>query len=202
MCPKYLCMSEKSSIFATDFNGTTMSKRFILLAVIVTMMTAGVGATPVDSIFDSILLESSETFDADAYYDELVSLYGGEDYKHYQAVRERFDIGEERRAAAEAERKTKRQLAFWLSLMVALFPIGVLIKRVITGEIKPAGTAAIWRTVGVMLLCSTGLFAFNYAWLWVMLTDQRKIMGIVLGLFLLAFVVYALYMINKAPKSK
>ena len=161
-----------------------MSKRFFVLAVIVTMMAGGVGATPVDSIFDSILLAGDEQFDADAYYEELVAQYGGEDYKHYQAVRERFSVGEERRAAAEAERKTKRQLVFWLSLMVALFPIGVLVKRVITGELKPAGTEAIWRTIGVML------------------TDQRKIMGIVLGLCLLAFVVYALYMINKAPKNK
>ena len=46
------------------------------------------------------------------------------------------------------------------------------------------------------------LFALNYVWLWTMFTGETKIMGLVIGLFLLGFVIFAIHTLRKDKKNK
>ena len=94
-------------------------------------------------------------------------------------------------------KKQRLWLICILSLIVALVPAFAILKQVISGEIKPAGTAAVLKTVGVLLGWGVLLFAFNFGWLWVLLIGGTKFMGAILGLALLAFVVYAAVSVNK-----
>ena len=178
-----------------------MNKRFFLLISLVTILSYKVPAEPVDSTIESVLVEMEEPFDLDAYYEELVTKYGGEDYKHYQAVRERIVGDEARHAEERAKRKNQQMIALILSLIVALSPTIFILKQVITGELQPANATAVLRTVGVLLLGGIVLFGINYAWLWSMFSGQDTIIRILLGLFLLAFVIYALYTLNKSKHS-
>lgn len=178
---------------------------WISLIVVGVMSVSGISRAyaeeSLDPIFDSIMTQQEEQYDPDAYYEELAKLYGGKDYERIKALQERLGGDEKRLAAAAAKRKTQRRLAFFISLFMALYPTVVIVKQVIKGELKPAGVAAIWRTVGVMLFYGVVIFALNYAWLWTMFTGQTKIMGLVLGLFLLAFVIYALYTLHSSPNK-
>ena len=176
-------------------------KSLFLIAFVMTMSFTNTYAEPLDSVFDSIMAVEEKQFDADAYYEELVTQYGGEDYKRLQAVQKRFAVDEEQAAAEAAKRKSKRVLAFILSLIIALFPTAVIVNRVIIGELKPANKAAVWRTVGMLLFYGIVLFALNYAWLWCLFMGETKIMGAVLGLCLFAFVIYAIYTLRKYHKK-
>ena len=143
---------------------------------------------------------AEKEFDIDAYQAELEAV-AGDDYKKYKALQERFGIDEKQRAEAEMAKKQRLWLIFVLSLVVALVPAFAILKQVITGEIKPAGTAAVLKTVGVLLGWGIVLFAFNFGWLWVLLVGGTKFMGAILGLALLAFVVYAAVSVNKYYKK-
>lgn len=176
-------------------------KSFFLLVCFVTMFFSSVYAEQLDPIFDSILTAQEEQLEGDASFDNLAKMYGAESNKQYQTMQKQMKEYEERRDAAEAERTTKRLLAFVLSLMIALFPTVVIVKRVISGELQPADKAAVWRTVGMLLFCGIVLFGLNYAWLWCLFTGQTKIMGAVLGLCLFAFVLFAIHTLRKSKKS-
>ena len=150
---------------------------------------------------DSIIaLVAEQEFDQDAYMAQLESM-AGDDYKKYKAMQERFGVSEQQREAAEKAKKQRLLLILILSLIIALVPAFTILKQVITGEIKPAGTAAILKTVGVLLGWGVLLFAFNFGWLWVLLIGGTKFMGAILGLALLAFVVYAAVSVNKYYKK-
>ena len=168
----------------------------------ITITSLCVAAPMAEELSDEqiVALVSDKDFSIDAYQAQLESI-AGDDYKHFQAVQERFAVDEELRAEAEAKRKSKRILAFILSLMIALFPTFVILKRVITGELQPAGSAAIWRTVGLLLFYGIVLFALNYAWLWCLFMGETKIMGAVLGLCLFAFVIYAIHTLRQYHKK-
>ena len=149
---------------------------------------------------DIIALASGDDFDMDAYQAQLESI-AGDDYKKFQALQERFGIDEHQRVEAEMAKKQRLWLIGILSLIVALIPSFAILKQVISGEIKPAGTAAVMKTVGVLLGWGVLLFAFNFGWLWVLLIGGTKFMGAILGLALLAFVVYAAVSVNKYYKK-
>ena len=150
---------------------------------------------------DSIIaLVAGQEFDQDAYMAQLESM-AGDDYKKYQTMQERFGIDEQQRAEAEMAKKQRLWLIGILSLIIALVPAFTILKQVITGEIKPAGTAAVLKTVGVLFGWGIVLFAFNFGWLWVLLIGGTKFMGAILGLALLAFVVYAAVSVNKYYKK-
>lgn len=181
-----------------------MKRLFIILTAAV--IAAGAMAEDrLDPIFDSILLEAegeAGAYDEDAYTQELIKAYGGDKNEQFQKVQRQFDEYEKRSAEAKAVETTRRTLAFWLSLMMALFPTCVIVVRVIKGELKPANTAAVWRTAGLLLLAGIVLFALNYIWLWTMFTGETKMMGLVIGLCLLAFVIYAIYTLRKSKKDQ
>lgn len=150
---------------------------------------------------DSIIaLVTGQEFDQDAYMAQLESM-AGDDYKKYQAMQERFGVSEQQREAAEKAKKQRLLLILILSLIIALVPAFTIIKQIITGEIKPAGTAAVLKTVGVLLGWGILLFAFNFAWLWVLFSGNTKIMGAVLGVLLFAFVIYAAVSVSKYYKK-
>lgn len=177
-----------------------MNKHFFLF-IILTFFVVSTYAEPLDPIFDSILTTEEEQLEGDASFDNLAKMYGAETNEQYQSMHKQLKEYEERRDAAEAERTTKRLLAFVLSLMMALFPTCVIVKRVITGELEPADKAAVWRMVGTLLFYGIVLFGLNYAWLWCLFTGQTKIMGAVLGLCLFVFVIYAIYTLRKSKKQ-
>ena len=178
-------------------------KRLILaitLALISTcMLFADNNATELTD--DSIIaLVAEEEFNMDDYQAQLESL-AGDDYKKYKALQERMGVSKEQREAAEKAKKQRLWLRFILSLVVALIPIFDILRQVITGEIQPAGPAAIFKTAGVLLGWGIVLFGLNFAWMWVLFTGNTKIMGAILGLALLAFVVYAAVSVNKYYKK-
>lgn len=155
-------------------------RKLSFIWMIVLFFAFGTKAEPLDPVFDSILVEAQEAAgDDDAYRKELIKAYGGEENKQFQ----------------------NRWLIIVLSLMIALLPTCVILARVIKGELKPADTAAVWRTVGLLLFYGIVLFALNYIWLWTMITGETKIMGIVLGLCLLAFVIFAIYTLRKSKRN-
>ena len=177
-------------------------KKFFLLASIVTMFSLGIQAEEtLDPMFDSIMSEAEQQLDNDAYLDNLAKMYGAETNEQYQSMHKQLREYEERRDAAEAQRKAKRWLAFVLSLSMALLPSFVILKRVITGELQPANAVAVWRTVGTLLFYGIVIFGLNYAWLWCMFTGKTQIMGIVLGMLLFAFVIYAIYTLHKSKNK-
>ena len=136
----------------------------------------------------------------DNYLEQLTSAYSNEDYERIQALEERIGSYEDIEAA-QAKREQKRRIIFFISLFVALIPSFVIVKQVIRGEIHPASREAVWRTAGTLLFYGLILFGFNYLWLWVMLTQNTKIMSLILGVALLAFVVYAVYTLNKSKNK-
>ena len=178
-------------------------KRVSLILMISAFVAFSISAEVLDPVFDSILAEDEKTeaYDEDAYYKELVKAYGGEENEQFQNMQKQLNEYEERESEAKARRTTNRRLIFALSLMIALFPTCVILIRVIKGELKPANTAAVCRTVGVLLFYGIVLFALNYAWLWIMFTGKTKIMGLVLGLGLLAFVIFAIYTLRKSKDN-
>ena len=178
-----------------------ITKCCFLLAFVATMCFSSAYAEPVDSIFDSIMAAEEERFDADAYYEELVKQIGGEDYKKFQALQERFGVSEEHREAAEKAKKQRLWLIGILSLIIALIPSFTILKQVITGEVKPAGAAAVLKSIGVLLGWGVLLFAFNFGWLWVLIFGGTKFMGAVLGVLLFAGVIYAAVSVNKYYKK-
>ena len=170
--------------------------------MIVLFFAFGTKAEPLDPVFDSILVEAQEAAgDDDAYRKELIKAYGGEENKQFQKLQKQLNEYEERAAEAQARRTANRWLIIVLSLMIALLPACVILARVIKGELKPADTAAVWRTVGLLLFYGIVLFALNYIWLWTMITGETKIMGIVLGLCLLTFVIFAIYTLRKSKRN-
>ena len=175
---------------------------FILLTA--AMMAASVMAEePLDPIFDSILIEAeaeAAEYDADAYTNELLKAYGADKNEQFQKVHKQFNEYEQRAAVANAQRTVNRWLTFLLSLMMALFPTCVIVVRAIKGEFKDTNAAAIRRTVGLLLFYGIVLFGLNYAWLWTMITGETKIMGLVIGLFLLGFVIFAIHTLRKSKK--
>lgn len=179
-----------------------MKPLFILLTA--AMMAAGAMAEEsLDPIFDSILGEAeatTEVRDDDAYTQELIKMYGGDKNEQFQKVHRQADEYQQRAAVANAQRTVNRWLTFVLSLMMALFPTCVIVVRAIKGEFKDANAAVIRRTVGLLLLYGIVLFALNYAWLWTMITGETKIMGLVVGLFLLGFVIFAIHTLRKSQK--
>lgn len=176
-------------------------KSLFLIAFVVTMSFTNTYAEPLDSVFDSIMAVEEKQVESEDYYEQLLKAYGAETNEQYQSMQKQLKEYEERRDAAEAKRKSKRLLAFILSLMIALFPTAVIVNRVIIGELKPANKAAVWRTVGMLLGYGIVLFALNYAWLWCLFVGETKIMGAVLGLCLFAFVIYAIYTLRKYHKK-
>ena len=178
--------------------------RKILLVALWGVMVSSVcvAAPQTEDLTDDeiIALTSNNDFDMDAYQAQLESI-AGDDYKKLQALQERFGVDEQRRAEAEMAKKQRMWLICILSLIVALVPAFAILKQVISGEIKPAGTAAVLKTVGVLLGWGVLLFAFNFGWLWVLLIGGTKFMGAILGLALLAFVVYAAVSVNKYYKK-
>ena len=58
------------------------------------------------------------------------------------------------------------------------------------------------RNQAAKLLIGLGIviFALNYVWLWTMFTGETKIMGLVVGLFLLGFVIFAIHTLRKSKK--
>ena len=150
---------------------------------------------------DSIIaLVAGPEFDQDAYMAQLESM-AGDDYKKHQAMQERFGVDEQQREAAEKAKKQRLLLILILSLIIALVPTFTIIKQIITGEIKPAGTQAVLKTIGVLLGWGIVLFGINFAWLWVLFSGNTKIMGAVLGLALLVGVIYASVSVNKYYKK-
>ena len=152
-------------------------------------------------MFDSIVAAEEKQVESEDYYEQLLKAYGAETNEQYQSMQKQLKEYEERRDAAEAKRKSRRLLAFVLSLMIALTPTFVILKRVIAGELQPAGSAAIWRTVGMLLGYGIVIFALNYAWLWCLFMGETKIMGAVLGLCLFAFVIYAIHTLRQYHKK-
>lgn len=144
--------------------------------------------------------EEDSAMNMDGYLEQLTAAYGSEDYERIQALEERFGTYEE----WEEQRSRNEQKQWFIllcSLFVALIPSFVIIKQVIRGEIHPVSREAVWRTVGTLLFYGLILFGFNYLWLWVMLTQNTKIMSLILGVALLAFVVYAVYTLNKSKNK-
>ena len=178
-----------------------MKRLFIFLAA--AMMAAGAMAEePLDPIFDSILVEAEAVnYDEDAYTQELLKAYGADKNEQFQKVHKQAKEYEHKAAVANAQRTTNRWITFLLSLMAALFPTCVILVRVIKGELKPANAAAVWRTVGLLLFFGVVIFALNYVWLWTMFTGETKIMGLVVGLCLLAFVIFAIHTLRKSKKK-
>lgn len=177
-----------------------MKRLFFILAIGV-CLAFGAWAEQLDPVFDSILAETEEAkYDADTYTKELIKAYGGETNEQFQKMQKQLTEYETRAAEAQARQTTNRWLTFVLSLIVALFPSCVIVVRAIKGEFQPADSIAIWRTVGILLLYGIVLFALNYIWLWTLLTGETKIMGLVLGLCLLAFVIFAIYTLRKSKK--
>ena len=177
-----------------------MKKRFLLLAIL-SFLFCGTYAESLDPIFDSILIEEEEQVEAGDYYEQLLKAYGAENNKQFQEIHKQSDEYLARSEAARERKRNNRWLTFFLSLFIALVPSFVILKRVITGEIKPANATAVWRTVGTLLGYGLLLFGLNYAWLWCMFTGQTKIMGLVLGLLLFAFVIYAIHTLRKSKKN-
>ena len=172
-----------------------MKRLFIILAAAI--VAAGAMAEDrLDPIFDSILTQEEEQVGTDDYYEQLLKAYGAENNEQFQKLQRQSDEYLERSAAEKARQTSNRWLTFALSLFMALLPSFVILKRVITGEIKPANATAVWRTIGTLLGSGIVLFGLNYAWLWCMFTGQTKIMGLVLGLLLFAFVIYAIHTIT------
>lgn len=178
-----------------------ITKCCFLLAFVATMCFSSAYAEPLDPMFDSIVAAEEKQVESEDYYEQLLKAYGAETNEQYQSMQKQLKEYEERRDAAEAKRKSRRLLAFVLSLMIALTPTFVILKRVITGELQPAGSAAIWRTVGMLLGYGIVIFALNYAWLWCLFMGETKIMGAVLGLCLFAFVIYAIHTLRQYHKK-
>lgn len=181
-----------------------MKRLFIFLAAAMIAVTA-MAEDSLDPIFDSLFAEveaeqQTEVYDEDAYTQELLKAYGADKNEQFQKVQKQAKEYEHRAAVANAQRTTNRWLAFMLSLIAALFPTCVILVRVIKGELKPANAAAVWRTVGMLLFFGVVIFALNYVWLWTMFTGETKIMGLVVGLFLLGFVIFAIHTLRKSKK--
>lgn len=147
-----------------------------------------------------VALVSDKDFSIDAYQAQLESI-AGDDYKKFQALQERFGVSEEHREAAEKAKKQRLWLIGILSLIIALIPSFTILKQVITGEVKPAGAAAVLKSIGVLLGWGVLLFAFNFGWLWVLIFGGTKFMGAVLGVLLFAGVIYAAVSVNKYYKK-
>ncbi len=147
------------------------------------------------------MIASDEPFNMDEYYEELAKQYGGKDYERIQKLQKRFEGDMQLRQELEMKRKRIRWFVIIVSLLVALIPTFAILRKVTKGEIKPAGTGAVLRTVGILLLWGVLLFILNYFWLWTSLTGNTKVMGVVLGLLLYAFVIYAVHSINKYNKK-
>ena len=177
-----------------------MRKHFLLL-IVLTCFVSDIYAEPLDPIFDSILTQEEKQVGTDDYYEQLLKAYGAENNEQFQKLQRQSDEYLERSAAEKARQTSNRWLTFALSLFMALLPSFVILKRVITGEIKPANATAVWRTIGMLLGAGIVLFGLNYAWLWCMFTGQTKIMGLVLGLLLFAFVIYAIHTIRKSGNN-
>lgn len=171
-----------------------------LLGMVVSSLCVAAPQTEELSDEDIIALTSEKDFDIDAYQAQLESI-AGDDYKKYKALQERFGIDEKQRAETEMAKKQRLWLISILSLIVALIPSFAILKQVITGEVKPAGTAAVLKTVGVLLCWGIVLFAFNFGWLWVLIFGGTKFMGAVLGVLLFAGVIYAAVSVNKYYKK-
>ena len=150
---------------------------------------------------DSIIaIAAANDFDIDEYMAELESI-AGDDYKQYKALQERFGIDEQQREEVEKAKKQRLWLICILSLIIALIPTFTILKKIISGEIKPAGTQAVLKAFGVLLGWGVLLFALNFAWMWVLFSGNTKIMGAVLGVLLFAFVIYAAVSVNKYYKK-
>lgn len=150
---------------------------------------------------DIIAIASAQDFDMDAYTAQLESI-AGDDYRRYKALQERIGGNEQQQKELQAAKQRRLWIITILSLIIALIPTFVIVKRVIQGEIKPAGPTAIIKTIGILLGWGIVLFAFNFGWLWVQLTNNTRIMGIVMGLLLLAAVIYASISVNNYYKKK
>lgn len=178
-----------------------MRHLFVLLAAgMMACFTCSVSAEPADPVLDSLLTTPEEVYDADAYTRELIKAYGGEENEQFQKMQKQIHRYEKQAAATRAKRTNERRLILVISLLMALFPACVILVRVIKGELKPANTRAIWRTVGLLLFYGMVIFALNYVWLWTMIRGETKVMEIVIGLCLLAFVIYAIHTLRKSPK--
>ncbi len=155
-----------------------------------------------ESASQSVNAASEEdTFDIDAYYEELVKQYGGNDYERLTKLQKRFEGDKELREEAAMKRKQNRLIAIIMSLLVALLPAIVILKQVIKGEIKPAGGIAVLKTTGILLFWGALLFGINYFWLLTTLNGETEVMGVAAGVLLLALVVYAVYTVSKYNKK-
>ena len=180
-----------------------MKQRLFLSIVILFLFTTAAVAENNEAQLteeDIIAMASAQDFDMDAYTAQLESI-AGKDYQRFQALQERFGVSEQQREEAEAAKQRRLWLITILSLIVALIPAFVIVRQVITGEIKPAGPIAVIKTIGILLGWGIVLFAFHFGWLWVLLTNNTRIMGIVMGLLLLAVVIYASISVNNYYKK-
>lgn len=181
-------------------------KRLLIILAAAIVAAGAMAEDRLDPIFDSIIAAAeaenqTEVYDEDAYTQELIKAYGGDKNEQFQKIHKQAQEYEQRAAVANARRTTNRWLTLVLSLMMALFPTCVIVVRAIKGEFKTATSAAIWHTVGLLLLYGIVLFGLNYAWLWTMITGETKIMGLVIGLFLLGFVIFAIHTLRKSNKK-
>lgn len=183
-------------------------KQYILtlLLAVVTCLTASrvCYAAEAEIVGDSIVeaTNADQPFDMDKYYEELAKAYGGKEYEKYQAMRERLNEDEQLREERQQKREKIQWMIIVLSLLVALIPTIAIVKKVLKGELQPAGKTAVLKTIGVLFFYGVLLFGLNYGWLWATFIGDSKLKGLLPGVLLLALVVYALYTINKSNKKK
>jgi len=151
------------------------------------------------SLFAAILLSGASLKAQDSnseYLKQLEEVYGNEEYRE---MKEKFDSLEQSIAQYEEEERKSRNWRILISVIVGLLPAAVVLFRVFTGKIKPAGRIAVIQASLILLLGGAALGAVNYLLLWLRHTGNQAILIYVVFIALVAGAIY-LYA-KKSPEK-
>jgi len=135
--------------------------------------------------FRGVSLEAQEQSD---YIKQLEQAYADEDYWKLQ---EQMDALQQSEAEREESERQQRTWMLWSSILVALIPSFVIIRKLIKGQLRYSGPWAVVRAAAVLLLGGLLLGGVNYALLWLRQSDYRVLfvyfvfLALVVGLIVL-----------------
>ena len=138
------------------------------------------------SLFAAILLSGASLKAQDSnseYLKQLEEVYGNEEYRE---MKEKFDSLEQSIAQHEEEERKSRNWRILISVIVGLLPAAVVLFRVFTDKIKPAGKRAVIQASVILLLGGAALGAVNYLILWLRHTGNQAIFIYVVFIALVA----------------
>gem|GEM_PF-1818942 len=121
------------------------------------------------------------------YLKQLERIYGNDEYRE---MKEKFDSFEQSIAQHEEEERKSRNWRILISVIVGLLPAAVVLIRVFTGKIKPAGGRAVIQASFILLLGGAVLGAVNYLILWLRHTGNQAIFIYVVFIALVAGAIY------------